>query len=94
MMISLFRLFERRYASRISEYVIPPATKTSIRWRLSFSVPAPRVALCQLGFWLRSDTAGCIAAGAERRLVVAGVADGASLTYGNSVGSSLFETCS
>ena len=78
MMISLLSDFDSRYASRISEYVMPPATNTSIRWRVSFCVPAPLVALCQLGFWLRSDTAGCIC-GADRRLLVAGAADGAQL---------------
>ena len=94
MMISLFRLFDRRYVSRISEYVIPPATKTIIRCRLSLCVPAPRVALCQLGFWLRSDTAGWTGDGAERKLLVVGVTDGESLTYGKTLGSSLFATWS
>lgn len=94
MMISLFRVFDRRYASRISEYVIPPATNTSNLWRLSFCVPGPLVALCQLGFWLRSETAGCIAGEADRRLVVVEATEGESLTYGNNVGSSLFATCS
>ena len=75
MMISLLSDLDRRYASRISEYVMPPATNTMSRWRLSFCVPAPRVALCQLGFWLRSDTAGWIW-GADRRLLAAGAAAG------------------
>ena len=93
MIISLLSDFESRYASRISEYVIPPATNTSIRWRVSLCVFPPRAALCQLGFWLRRETAGWIA-GLDRRLLAAGAADGESFTYGNSVGSSLLETCS
>lgn len=60
MMISLLSDFDNIYASRISEYVMPPATNTMSRWRLSLCVPAPLDALCQLGFWLRSDTAGWI----------------------------------
>ena len=50
--------FERMYASRISEYVIPPATNTSNRWRVSVGVPPARAARCQLGFALRSEVVG------------------------------------
>ena len=98
MITSLPKLFESRYASRISEYVTPPATNTSSRCRLSFAVPAPRVALCQLGFWLRGDTAGDGDgegdAPARRLLAPEPCTEGESLTYGKSVGSSLFATCS
>lgn len=63
--------------------------KTRIRCLLSDTAPG-LAALCQLGLALRNDVAG---AWLVRRLAAAGAA-GESLTYGNSVGSSLFATWS
>jgi len=74
---------------RISEYVIPPATKTINRCRTSATVP--RVGTrCQLGFALRRDPAGVGVV--VRRLAAVLLAVGASRTYGNIVGSSLLPT--
>ena len=64
---------ESEYASRISEYVIPPATKTNTRWRVSVTAPPVRAARCQLGFALRSEVVGV---GVGRALNAAGAACG------------------
>lgn len=56
MIISFFRELDSWYASRISEYVIPPATNTIKRWRLSGGA-FTRGDLCQFAFALRSDVA-------------------------------------
>jgi hypothetical protein len=85
MIMSLFMLFDNRYASRISEYVIPPATKTRSRCLISWGPPG-LAARCQLGFALRNDVAPV--EGAAFRLGAAD-SDGWSLTYGKRVGSSL-----
>ena len=60
-----------RYASRISEYVIPPATNKSSRWRVSLTAPVVRAARCQFGFALRSEVVGV---GVGRALDAANVA--------------------
>jgi hypothetical protein len=85
MKTSLFKEFERLYASRISEYVIPPRTNTIMRSRISVVCPPGRAARCQAGFWLRKEVAGTVAARAED----ARETDGASFTYGKTVSSSL-----
>lgn len=78
------------YAARISEYVMPPATKTISRCRTS--LVAPRCgARCQFGFALRKDPAG-VGEAVLRRLATLLVAVGASRTYGNIIGSSLLPT--
>jgi hypothetical protein len=80
------------YAVRISEYVIPPATKTIIRCRTSAEPPRCG-ARCQFGFALRKDPAGAAAA-VVRRLAELLIAPGGSRTYGYMIGSSLFPACS
>jgi hypothetical protein len=62
--------FESKYASRISEYVIPPATNRSNRWRVSVTALVVLAARCQLGFALRSEVVGV---GVGRALNAAGV---------------------
>lgn len=80
MMMSLFKDFDMTYASRISEYVMPPATKTKTRCRTSSRAPPALGARCQLGFALRKEVAGCITGDAGDRKLLAGASDGASLT--------------
>lgn len=50
MKISFPRLFDNRYVSLISLYVIPPATKTNILGLFSTTAPPGFAALCQAGF--------------------------------------------
>ena len=70
------KLFPAAYASRISEYAIPPAMNTITR--CFASLPAPgRAARCQLGFALLKDVAPV--EGVARR-EGAGASGGVSLT--------------
>lgn len=88
MKMSLFSAVESWYVSRISEYVIPPATKMRMRSRLLLVAAPGFGALCQTGFALRKDVAGVGAA----LTAGAGIAEGASFTYGNKEASNLLAT--
>lgn len=90
-MISLLNDLDNKYASRISEYVIPPATKTNTRWRTSAVVPVLGAALCQLGLALRREPLVGVTGvtGEFRKLEEEAKVAGESLTYGKACWSSL-----